>query len=389
MSYTREQRAANAAKKAAQAATAATPAASTPPAFDLPASPKKPGPPPPAIPPRGNPRAAAYAEIESLYAQRTGQEAPGSEEPQGAPETTPEAPAAPAPAAEPAAAEAAPEPAASAEPAASPEAEPAAEPVKTTRQVVDGKEYDVPQSEIDEAGGPAAWRKSKAADNRLAEAKEALAQSKRSQAAIVQYVQSLAKQQPAQPTPQQVEFNKFLQNGIEYIRQGTPEQAAQAMQEILARAIPQVNPDALQYGAVVQMKRQMAVDAFKEEFPEIKANPTLMNFASSIENQRLAQLGQQGGMTNPEMAAAFDWKAFYRMIGNEVRSLVPRPSQPQPAAVKTPSPPSAVPDKEARKASIVNLPTAAAKAELPPEEKPETRDEILNNMRKKRGLPTV
>jgi hypothetical protein len=321
---------------------------------------------------RNEPRNQAFEEVVSRHNKTSGMETEEPAETKEEPKTEPvaEAPKEPV-----------------AEPAPEPVSEAPAAPV-VTKQVVDGKEYEVPQSEIEEAGGAANWRKQKAADNRLAEAKETLAESKRTQAQMVQYLQSLAQHQPQQPNPQQIEFNRFLQEKMAYIRQGTDDQATQALHEILTRAVPQINPVAIQNQTILEMKRHTAADKFKEEFPEITSNPSLMTFASSLENARLAQVQQTGAFNDPRTALGFDWNLFYRSIGNEIRGAT-RQSQPVTPQVQTPSNPSAVTEKEARKAStVVSLPTAASRAELPKEEKPETREDILNSMRKKRGLHT-
>ena len=78
---------------------------------------------------------------------------------------------------------------------------------------------------------------------------------------------------------------------------------------------------------------------------------------------------------------------FYRTIGNEVRSVVGRSSQPAKATVEAPVGNTSQTDKEPRKASIVNLPTASTRAAVKEDPKPETREDILNDMRKRRGLP--
>jgi hypothetical protein len=84
-----------------------------------------------------------------------------------------------------------------------------------------------------------------------------------------------------------------------------------------------------------------------------------------------------------------DWQKFYSTIAHEVRGAFGRQSQPaaQPAAPTGGNPSQPVSEKEARKASITTLPTAAARATPPAEEKPETREESLNRMRKARGQP--
>jgi hypothetical protein len=361
-------------RHAQEAAKKAEDAAKNKPETEVTETPDEPQPEFGRVPTRNEPRWNAMNEVVERHNKTSGMEPEPKEEPKA---EAPKAEALEVPKAEPEA------------PKVEPKAEAPVEPepqVAVTKQVVDGKEYEVPQAEIDEAGGPAAWRKSKAADNRLAEAKETLAESKRTQQQFTQYLQSVAQQQPQQPTQQQVEHQQFLQNRLEYIRQGTPEQAAQALNEILARSVPQINPEAIKNQTIMEMRYASGADNFKKEFQDISVNQNLMQYAGFIENQKLAQLRQRGVFNDPRIAMSFDWNEFFRSIGNEVRSAV-RPPQPAPVA-QTPSQPSQGSEKEARKASIVNLPTAAARAELPKEEKPETREDVLNQMRKKRGLHT-
>src|SRR6185295_2067396 len=143
--------------------------------------------------------------------------------------------------------------------------------------------------------------------------------------------------------------------------------------------------NALVTQATVSIKRDNAMEQFKKEFQDVAANPLLSQLVENLERQRLTPY-VTNGKPNWGGLAQLDWGNFYRTIGNEVRSVVgPRPSQPAagaatPAAATegTPSPAS---EKEARKSSIVTLPTASARAELPKESKPESREESLNRMR--------
>jgi hypothetical protein len=260
-------------------------------------------------------------------------------------------------------------------PEQTPEATPALTPtVATVKVKVDGEEFDVPQAEVDEAGGVAPYRMQRAAENRLTKASEIAAQTRQTQAALVNWIQQ--QQQPQQPpvSPQQ-----FLASKIDVIRYGTPEESAAAFAEVLERANPRLDQNAITQQAVSTMHRQLAVSEFQKEFPEVVANPLVLKLALTLENERVQQIQQAGHTPN--------WPAFYRQIGNEVRSVIGKPSQPAttPTAPSTPSP---VVDKEARKGTIVNLPTASARAELPKESKPETREDVLNQMRKTRGIPT-
>lgn len=347
MSYTKEQRAANAAKAAATAAAVASgqPVETEvePAAVETPARPSS----------RNEPRRQAMEEIEAREAKVRGEQ-------EAAPKPT----------------EAAPEPDAVVEPAtpATVDATPAVESAKTVKVKVDGEEFDVPQSEIDEAGGVSSYQKGRAADNRLRKSNESLAQIRQTQEQIAQYIQQQAPKQPTLTDAQ------FIQSKVDVIRFGTPEESTAALQEVLARQ--RVDEATIIQRATMHIQKSAAVDNFAKEFQDVASNPLLLKLAMALESERAPQSGPN---TN--------WPEFYRKIGNEVRSVSGRPSQPSssaaPAAVAptsdTTSPAS---DKEARKASIVNLPTAAARAALPTESKPETREDILNQMRTSRGIPT-
>jgi hypothetical protein len=311
-------------------------------------------------PSRNEPRRLAMEEIERRDLETKGitaePEAPVQETPAPAPEqpeTAPEAPTEP---------EVAPTPEAPVEPA-----------VEMVTVKVDGEESQVPKSEVEDYGGVKAYQMAKAAENRLKKSNEALTQTRQTQAALVQWIQQQQATQQQQVTPQQ-----FLASKIDVIRYGTPEESAAALQEVLEKANPRLDQNAITQQAVTKMQQALAVEKFKEEFADVVSNPLVLKLAMTLENERLGQM-QQAGHTP-------DWQSFYKQLGNEVRSVI-RPSQPTTPA-STPSTPSPVVDKEARKASIVTLPTAAARAELPKESKPETREDALAAMRKARGLPT-
>lgn len=331
------------------------------------------------IKPRNEPRRQAMEEIEARHNKTSGMQQPEPETPPAAapkaeekkPEEKPSeaAPATPA-AAEPAQAQ--PEAAAPAEqPAAAPE------PAKTIRVKVDGEEFDAPAADVEAAGGVHAYQRDKASDNRLRKANEALAEAKRMQAAVTQWHQQQQAQQPPKLTDDQ-----FITSKMDAVRYGTQEESAAALREIMDRS--RVDPNAIVGRAVSAMQQQAAEAKFIEEFHDIVHNPVLIRTIMGMRDERV----RQGNLTG-------DWNSFYRAIGNEVRSAIGRPSQPAtsaaaPAAAQQSSgnPSQAPTEKEARKASIVTLPTAAARAALPAESKPETREDTLNQMRKSRGLPT-
>lgn len=353
MSYTREQRAANAAKAAMSAEQVTeTPQSNEPaePARDETVR----------LPPRNEPRRQAMEEILASREQT-----------------------------EPTPVEVAPEPVAPSPEAilaANTPADPIVEtPVIETPVIemvkvkIDGVESEVPKTEIDEEGGIVAYQRNKASENRLAKVNQELAETKKLQAQMVSWIQQ--NQKPAAPVETD---DQFIASRMDAIRFGTVEQSAAAMREVLQRSNPKVDQGAITQGAISEFKRQSAVENFNKEFQDVATNPLLKRLAISLEMERGPQ-----AWTDPRT----DWNDFFRKIGNEVRSVSARPYQPS-TPTATPAAPatgntSQVSDKEARKSSIVNLPTAAARAALPTESKPETREDTLNNMRKSRGIPTA
>ena len=270
----------------------------------------------------------------------------------------------------------APAPAAAAEPQATeaPPAPPIApEQPKTVRVKVDGEEFDAPQEEVDAYGGVRPYQIAMANERRLRKTNEGLAEIKRMLAE--------GGQRPAQPSGPQQSDKEFIESKMDVVRFGTPAESAAAWLEIQQRTQPKaLDAHAIIEQATSKIRHDDAVAKFDKEFSDVVTNPILLEAVVSIRAKRMAALPK---------GQPVDWETFYRTIGNQVRSAVPaRQSQPaaapQAATIGNPSPAS---DKEARKASITNLPSASARAEMPKEEKPETREESLNRMRKARGLP--
>jgi hypothetical protein len=234
----------------------------------------------------------------------------------------------------------------------------------TSKQIVDGQTYDVPQSEIDDAGGEKAWRIARAAENRLQKAQEALAE--------VRKLQGETREQKPKESP-----NEALKKDIEILRWGTPDESAEAFTRILESRNKPLDQDMIVQMAADRIRHDDAVKSFDKEFTDIGASPLHLKLVMALREEKLKQ-GHPG-----------DWTNFYRSLGNEVRSVMIKQPQPNMTA-KSPDTPSQLSVKEERKSSIVNLPTATAqRAELPEEPKTETRDEIFAKMRKKRGLPTT
>jgi hypothetical protein len=289
---------------------------------------------------------------------------PVAEEPKAEPKAEPVAEAVPA----------APEPAA--EPVAAPETPPAPVMVK---QKVDGEEYEVSQTEIDEAGGPTAWRIAKANENRLNKANATLAEIRRAQAELAEW--SKKSQAPAQPSINE-EIAELEKKRAELAGTFDFEAAAKVQDQIYEKKLQQqrVDPNQIIQQAAMFISNQQAVTQFRRDFADIMSDPMLSQWALTLERQRMA-----------EIKGSVDWNSFYSKLGNDIRSRLGRQSQPAAApTVATPGTPSQPSEKEARKASITTLPTAAARAELPKEAKELTPDEErkawIAEQKKARGL---
>lgn len=314
---------------------------------------------------RDEPRRLALEEIEEREAREREKEAA-----QPAPEVTPEPEPAPEPAPEPVAA--APEPA----------PEPVPEMVKVK---VDGEEFEVAKAEVDEAGGVKAYQIMRAADNRLKKANEIVAHNRQLQEQITQLaLRSL--QTPQQVAPQTTP-EQWLQK-LAAARFGTDDEFASAVNQFVSSKIPQFDQNAVITQATTNMRYDIAWAEFKKDFGDIMANPMLADLAMVQINKAMAAY-TPNGTPDWQKLSQVDFRQFLSTIGTQIRSVVQRPSQPQPSPSTTTGTPSqGQTDREARKASIVNLPAvAAARASQPAEEKPMTRQEILDEAKKARGIP--
>ena len=229
---------------------------------------------------------------------------------------------------------------------------------------VDGEEFEVSQAEIDQAGGVKNYQIQRAAENRLRQAQEALAETRKLRDA-------------PRETPKEAP-DDLLKKEIETLRWGTPEESAAALKRILTSQNKPLDPNMIVEMAADRIRHDDAVKKFDREFTDIGASPMHLKLIVALRNEAL-QKGHPG-----------DWDNFYRSLGNQVRTILPRSAAgatSQPADKSTTDATSQPSDKEARKSSIVNLPPAGARAAIPDDSKTETRADILNDMRKKRGLP--
>jgi hypothetical protein len=274
---------------------------------------------------------------------------------------------------------------------------PSTEPVAaapTVKVKVDGEEFEVPQSEVDEAGGVQSYRMVKAMENRLKKATDTATEARKTQEQTMQLLQSLFQQQrQPQVTPQQAAARKA--ELVEQMVYGDTQQKLAAYEELSKlNSGQQFDPQQFKQSLKVELAIQSSADKFKSEFADLISNPDILALATIKERQMLDKYN----MSN--LPASFDTE--YRKIGNELRALVGRPTQPAAEASNTTTgqtiPATASPQgtptsaKEERKASnIVSLPQASARAT--PKEKEEltpdqARNKALRDMRRARGQPT-
>lgn len=343
------------------------------------------GPPVISVRARNEPRERAMAEIEERHARTSGHSEPEPEpkaepEPAQKPEKKAEAPVqdpSPPSAEDMLHGSKFAQPEQKDEEQGAPAAEPAPEPLKTVRVKVDGQEYDAPAEEVEAAGGVRSYQIQKAAENRLEKANTQLAEVRKLQAEIAEQAAAHLKA----TTPQAPSDQEFIAQKLEQIRFGTPEEGAAALQEVLGRTNKQADPEQLFQQVMSQINRTTALKEFDREHQDIVSNPHLLQWAGM-----LFQHAEASARVSRE---PLDYPKLLRTIGNQIRSAVGKPNQPAAAPAATSGTPSqATSEKEARKASIVTLPTAAARAEPPKESKPETREDTLNEMRRSRGIPT-
>lgn len=261
--------------------------------------------------------------------------------------------------------------------APAPAAPPVPEAPKTVKQTVDGQDYEVSEAEIEEAGGAKAWRLQKASENRLAKANEVLATAQRAYAAA-----------PKEPEKPKETDQQFIAAKMDIIRYGSPEEAATAQIEIQQRLSRPVDPNAIMHQTLANMRFDTAEAQFKREHADLLTVPLVAKLVETLKAEEVRK-HMPGGTPNWQAIAGVDWIGFFNTMANQVRSAVGRPSQPSTTPTAAAGTPSQQPDKEARKASIVNLPTAAARAEGPKEEKSlspeEERKQAIAEMKAARG----
>jgi hypothetical protein len=215
---------------------------------------------------------------------------------------------------------------------------------------VDGKEMEVPESQIIDAGVRTV-QKEAAADQRLAEATR-----------LLKAAQEAATPKKA-PLPEMDEVE--LANRI---RMGSDDEAQEAIRILQGRekATPEEIAAAVEGRVLAKIEFQNAVDWFRGEYKEIVSDPYLLNLAIAEE----ARLRENGDTRS--------YKDVYKEVGDGVMKKLTEWRGGK-AAVSTSE------SKQERKATITNLPFASARQKAPEQPKPKTTAEIIEEMRQKRG----
>jgi hypothetical protein len=221
---------------------------------------------------------------------------------------------------------------------------------KMVKVKVDGKEMEVPEQQILDAG-VRTLQKETAADQRLAEANRILNEAKE---VVAPKVKPL-------PEMDAVELTRR-------IRLGNDEEAQEAIRLLQGRpqATPEQIAEAVESRVLGQIEAKEAGNWFIDEYKDIVGDPYLASIIVA-ENERLSDSGDNRPL-----------KARYKEIGDNVRAKLTEWRGGK-ATVSTTT------DKLERKSTIENLPSASARQQAPEQPKPETPSEIIQKMREARG----
>jgi hypothetical protein len=247
---------------------------------------------------------------------------------------------------------------------------PPEEPVKAKVKIkVDGQELEVDEEAVREAGIKALQKQS-AADKRLEESarlkKEAEAEARR--------ILEDAKRQAAQPNqdvtqpPQQgatsverLTDDRFIET-VKKVQYGGEAEAGQALRDLISEAVKAGKSPELTLNEVGEyLEFREATKWAHDEYKEILGDSKLKTLFSS-EEKRLRAAGDMR-----------PYREVYSDIGNGLREWLKE---------KVPTPtPAAPPTRQERKASVVVIPTAAARQPAPTQPKEPSPSEVIDRIR--------
>ena len=226
--------------------------------------------------------------------------------------------------------------------------------LKETRKLkVDGQERDATLEEII-AAGTKALQKESAADARLAEATRLLKEAQQAK----QIQRPSEEDVAARRASEDAEISQI----VRAIQTGTEEEAAQALRYLMERQRTTPEQIATTTEAQVQaiLVQRETQSKFATSFPEV------------VKDQRLYSLAAQEVQRRLDSGEPNSWET-YEAAGKEIESWF-----------KIQRPDNSMQAKADKKREVVNLPSAGSKVPTKPDEKPETTQDILNELRKSR-----
>jgi hypothetical protein len=233
------------------------------------------------------------------------------------------------------------------------------EEVKTRTLKVEGEEVERTEDEIIEAG-IRALQKESSADKRLEEATQLLKEAKEQQNLQPPSVEAVVTQEDQPPIVDAETMHK--------IQYGTEEESRLALEGVLRAAqvqpTPQPQPNV---EAIVQteLDRRGLVTKLEAEFPEVFGDPRLLNMAKLEIDDKL-KAGSTGDYETYQevLTGLMEWRGTKKEDGMNERQ------------------------EKKSAASVTSIKTASATKSVEPEEKPQTTQDVINEMARQRGQMT-
>lgn len=264
-----------------------------------------------------------------------------------------------------------------------------AEPAETKEQTeqpesvlvkVEGQQYSVPKSAVDEAGGIEAFQKRAAADLifRRAKEREDAANKLLAQARDPAMQQAAQQTQHAQDTSQQDQVAELIEKAR---FEGDPRLAADAIRKLVGQQNPLTRED-ISSIVLERISQNEAVARFKTNYKDIVDDPVLLGMAAKMENDLIASGRRDYDNIFSDIGKAITgWKEKL-VKGSTTAAGVTGGLAAQTSAATTGT--ATFDAKKEKKSNIVNIPQAKAKAVLPEEQREPTASEIIEEERKAR-----